>query len=236
MRRVNIQEAFVGEPDPAQEGLEAAQSDEALILSVRGGELTIVVPTNTPDDRAIEHAKLLRGTLTLENERVLTFEVHTDSIGVLLEDEPARLHEQRVRQAHAGLSTITGSENAMGAAEALARDIMTASVITVTPDVLVSELAQLLTFHRVSGLPVVDAAGHMVGIVSEADIIAKRGETVADIMTPQVIGVQEDTPVSEIAALLSRKRIKRVPVMQGENVVGIVSRADIVASVARGTR
>jgi hypothetical protein len=69
MRRVNIQAAFIGEPTGTTEGLDTTESDEAVALRVRGGELTLVAPAATPDDRVLDRASLLRGTLHLENER-----------------------------------------------------------------------------------------------------------------------------------------------------------------------
>jgi CBS domain-containing protein len=81
---------------------------------------------------------------------------------------------------------------------------------------------------------VVDKTGRIVGVVSEADIVAKRGKDVRSIMSKKVIRVSEDTSVEEIAQLMDTHMVKRLPVMNGRNVVGIVSRADIVGAIARG--
>ena len=119
----------------------------------------------------------------------------------------------------------------------IARDIMTHRVYTTTPQATVQEVAQLLTRERISGVPVVNPDGKLIGIVTEADIIAKTTANnlhVKDIMSSEVIVVSEDTPVSEIAQLLTDKRIKRVPVVHEGRLVGIVSRADIVYAVAQG--
>lgn len=119
----------------------------------------------------------------------------------------------------------------------IARDIMTHRVYTTTPQATVQEVAQLLTRERISGVPVVNPAGKLIGIVTEADIIAKTTASnlhVKDIMSSEVIVVDDDTPVSEIAQLLTTKRIKRVPVVHEGQLVGIVSRADIVYAVAQG--
>jgi CBS domain-containing protein len=70
--------------------------------------------------------------------------------------------------------------------------------------------------------------------VSEADIVAKKGRDVKAIMSKNVLRVAEDTSVEEIAQLMTTHSIKRVPVMLGEKVVGIISRADIVSAIARG--
>lgn len=115
-----------------------------------------------------------------------------------------------------------------------AKDIMTTEVVTVSPDTPVEELAKLLSEHKISGVPVVDAEGNVVGIATEADIIAKGKEgKVEDIMTREVVSVTEDTPVEEIARILSDKGIKRVPVLREGKLVGIVSRADIVRAFAQ---
>jgi len=90
---------------------------------------------------------------------------------------------------------------------------------------------------RISGLPVVDEDSTIIGIVTEADIISKvdrEGLRVADIMSHEVIFVSEETSVSEIAMLLTERKIKRVPIVNDGKLVGIVSRADIVHAVAEG--
>ncbi|HEX2243880.1 MAG TPA: CBS domain-containing protein, partial [Gammaproteobacteria bacterium] len=76
--------------------------------------------------------------------------------------------------------------------------------------------------------------GKIVGLVSEADIIGKKGRHVQAIMSQQVYSVGEDASVEEIAQLMTKHRIKRVPVMHGDRLVGIVSRADIVNTIAMG--
>ena len=126
----------------------------------------------------------------------------------------------------------------------IASDIMTRKVITIHPEASAQEAAQLLDQKRISGLPVLDASGSLIGIVTEADIISKvnryglldlDGLRVADIMSREVMTVNEETPVSEIATLLTERKIKRVPVVrQGGRLVGIVSRGDIVHAVALG--
>lgn len=113
-----------------------------------------------------------------------------------------------------------------------ARDIMTREVIATTPETPLREAARVLADYRISGMPVVDECQRMVGIVTEADIIGKEGETVCDIMTRRVVSVQEQTPVDEIALILASNRYKRVPVLCGTRIVGIVSRADIVRMIA----
>ena len=119
----------------------------------------------------------------------------------------------------------------------IARDIMTRNVFTTSPEVSVQEVAQLLVQKDISGVPVINRDGQIIGIVTEADIIGKvdrEGLCVADIMTPELIFVDEETQVGEIAMLLIERKIKRVPVLRNGKLVGIVCRADIVNAVAQG--
>jgi CBS domain-containing protein len=139
-----------------------------------------------------------------------------------------------------------------------AKDVMTPNVITVTPDTPVQEIASLLVENRISAVPVVDAAGRLVGIiVSEGDLMRRsetdtlpraspwlsllimpnesarvyakaHGQHARDVMTADVITVDEYTPLAEVAAILERNHIKRVPVMRGRMLVGIVSRANLL--------
>ncbi len=113
-----------------------------------------------------------------------------------------------------------------------ARDIMTREVITVGPNATVQDAARVLADYHISGVPVLDESGRLVGILTEADIISKEGERVADILTPRVVSVREDTFADEVARVLTSLRIKRVPVLRDGHVVGIVSRADIVRMIA----
>jgi CBS domain-containing protein len=115
-----------------------------------------------------------------------------------------------------------------------AKDIMTKRVVTVSPYTTVKELTELLAAKKISGVPVVDEQKRVVGIATEADVLAHPGaKTVEEIMTKRVISVKPDTPVEEIAKLLAKKKIKRVPVIDEKGkLVGIVSRADIVKAFA----
>ncbi len=134
---------------------------------------------------------------------------------------------------------------------------MTSPLITVTPETPVSEVAQLLLENRISAVPVLDAGGKIVGIVSESDLLRRadaqterrrspwlellldrnviaadfvktHGVRARDVMTHDVVTVTPDTELGEIAALLERRRIKRVPVVEGGKVIGIVSRANLL--------
>jgi CBS domain-containing protein len=110
---------------------------------------------------------------------------------------------------------------------------MTKEVITVGPTTPVKELARILTRHRISGV-LVESRGKVLGVVSEGDLVAKKGKQVKDIMSKKVIGVAEETPVEEIAALMTTHKIKRLPVFREKELAGIVSRADIVRAIAMG--
>jgi CBS domain-containing protein len=116
----------------------------------------------------------------------------------------------------------------------LAKDIMTKDVITVSPTATVRNLAMTLIKNQISGAPVAGRNGKIIGVVSEADIVAKKGKDVKTIMSKNIISVTEETAVEDIARLMTTHRIKRLPVMRGSNVVGIVSRADIVSAIALG--
>jgi CBS domain-containing protein len=111
---------------------------------------------------------------------------------------------------------------------------MTQRVIAVRPQTLVKELAKTLSQNHISGTPVVDKNGKVVGVVSERDLLAKKGTQVKSIMSKKVIGVMEDTTVEEIASLMTTRNVKRVPVMRGEKLAGIVSRGDLVRAIATG--
>ena len=142
-----------------------------------------------------------------------------------------------------------------------ARDIMVSPVITVKPSSSVREVAKIFLERRISAVPVVDDHGKLVGIVSEGDLM-HRAETgterkrswwlqgltgdetlaaeyvkaharkVVDVMTRRVIIASPDTPLHEIAGLLENNSIKRVPIVKDGQVVGIVSRANLVQAMA----
>ncbi|HEY8294243.1 MAG TPA: CBS domain-containing protein [Micrococcaceae bacterium] len=113
-----------------------------------------------------------------------------------------------------------------------ARGIMSHPVVTVPPGLEVGEIAGLIRKHRISGIPVVDPEDHVLGLVSEYDLLAKTGATAAEIMTTAVISVSPDTAISDVRHLLVSQRIGRLPVLSGGRLAGIISRGDLVALLA----
>lgn len=142
-----------------------------------------------------------------------------------------------------------------------AKDIMTTPVVSVTPQTRIAEVARLLLERHISAVPVLDKEAGLVGMISEgdflrraegeghqhgswwlrlfagpgdraADFVKTHGRTAADVMTREVISVAADTPEGDIAHLLETRRIKRVPVVSDGKVIGIVSRADLLHSLA----
>src|SRR5438874_2934953 len=101
-----------------------------------------------------------------------------------------------------------------------AADVMTPDPLTFSPDTSVHEGAQILSEHRISGAPVVDANGGIVGIVSEYDLIARTGTTVSEVMTRDVITVPDTATIDRVRAILVTQRLKRVPVTAGGRLVG----------------
>lgn len=142
----------------------------------------------------------------------------------------------------------------------LAKDVMTANVISVSEDTPIHDVIALLLKYRISAVPVVDNAMRVTGIVSEGDLLRSEdtnhasawrtrwldvvfgnrpltvkeapGRTAGSVMTRTAITVDESTPLPTIAALLERHRIKRVPVLREDRLVGIVSRANLLHGLA----
>ncbi len=112
------------------------------------------------------------------------------------------------------------------------RDVMTTNVITVKENQTREQAARLLSKHRISGLPVVNDDGVLVGVVTEYDVIGKTGKRVRDIMTHEIISVTPDTDVETASHILVHERIRRLPVLEQGKLVGIVSRSDLVRMVA----
>ncbi len=147
----------------------------------------------------------------------------------------------------------------------LARDVMTTTIHTVKPDTDVGEIARLLLSSHISAVPVLADDGRLIGIVSEGDLmhrveagtrsrpswwlrllatpdepaenyLREFGRRARDVMSTDLITVQPDTPLTDVAALLEKHHIKRVPVMAAGKLVGIVSRANLLRGVATWQR
>ncbi len=114
------------------------------------------------------------------------------------------------------------------AAGITAGQVMTAPVITVGPDATVAHIAEALTSRRISAVPVVDASGTVLGLVSELDLLARTGRTARDVMTTAVISVTSDTDIEQVRRILVDSQIRRVPVLSSGRLVGILSRHDLV--------
>lgn len=144
-------------------------------------------------------------------------------------------------------------------------DVMTRQVVTVGAGTSISEAVGLMLDKRLSGLPVLDGQGKLVGILTEGDLL-RRGETgterqrprwleilmgpgriageyvkthgrrVAEIMTRDVVSAAEDAALEDIVQLMERHRIKRVPVLKDDRLVGLVSRADLLRALAQRLR
>ncbi|AET93623.1 signal-transduction protein (plasmid) [Burkholderia sp. YI23] len=140
-------------------------------------------------------------------------------------------------------------------------DIMTTSIITASPDMTVRHAAGTMVFAGISGMPVVDETGKLLGMITEGDLmhraeigtgvkhrawwldmvastselasqyVKEHAKTVKDLMTTDITTVTETCPVGDIAELLERRRIKRVPVMRDGKVVGIVSRSNLIRAL-----
>ena len=141
-------------------------------------------------------------------------------------------------------------------------DVMTRDVITVSPATPIHEAASLMVKHRVSGLPVTDTEGHLVGIISDGDLIVRQrrrketpwwhlfftrgeqiareyqravGTTVGEVMTRPVVTINPVWGIEVAAAILDTRNFRRLPVVLDGRLVGIVSRADVIKAIARAT-
>src|SRR5215472_349218 len=142
-----------------------------------------------------------------------------------------------------------------------AHQIMTKPVITVSPETTIVEAANIMLQKHISGLPVVDSGGGLVGIVSEgdfirrseigtqrkrgrwlrfilgpgrsaADFVQEHGRRVAEVMTKDPLTITEVTAMAEIVELMEKNNVKRLPVVRDGKIVGIVSRANLLQAVA----
>jgi CBS domain-containing protein len=147
----------------------------------------------------------------------------------------------------------------------LAHQIMSRHVVTVGVDASVTDAIAIMLGHHISGLPVVDPAGRLVGIVSEGDFIRRaeigterkrgrwltllagtdrvaldfaqsHGRRVGEIMTANPVTINQDTPLADIVEIMEAHNVKRLPVMTGDRLVGMVTHTDFLPAVARLAR
>ncbi len=107
-------------------------------------------------------------------------------------------------------------------------DVMTSEVFTTGPDQPVEDIAAELRARGIGGLPVVDERGILIGMVSEYDVISKRGKTVRDIMSRGVISVGDEASADQVTNLMGLHGIRRVPIVREGRLVGIVTRSDLL--------
>jgi CBS domain-containing protein len=158
-------------------------------------------------------------------------------------------------------SLFQHSKNSIEDAVMNASDVMVRDVVTVGPDATVQDVTRLLLKHRISALPVVDTSGKLLGIVSEGDLLHRteadtqrrhswwltvfssreslaeefvksHSRRVSDIMTRKVVTAPPETSLRDIAALLEKNGIKRVPIVKDGKIAGIVSRANLIQAMA----
>ena len=122
----------------------------------------------------------------------------------------------------------------------LARDYMTKAVVTLFPDMNLLDAVHLLLERRISGAPVVDSHGNLVGILTEKDCLRAAlnasyygdlGGLVADHMQPHVATVSDDTPIFEVTRLFINGHFRRYPVVHGHRLVGSISRRDVLRAL-----
>lgn len=145
------------------------------------------------------------------------------------------------------------------------KDIMTRNVISIASDQSVLQAAELMLENRISGLPVVDANGKLVGIVTEGDFLRRgeigtqrqrprwleflfgpgrlaeeyvhsSGRSIEEVMTPDPYTVTEDDALESVVDVMERRKVKRLPVLRAGRLVGIVSRADLMRALAERAR
>jgi CBS domain-containing protein len=146
-----------------------------------------------------------------------------------------------------------------------AKDVMTHRVVSISEKATVLDAAQLMMKRRISGLPVVDANGNLVGMITEGDLLRRtelatektrnaflrfllhpgrvaeeythsHGRFIGEVMTPDPVSVSEDTSLDQVVTLLEKKRIRRVPVLRDGQLVGIVTRANLIKAFVKNAQ
>jgi CBS domain-containing protein len=143
----------------------------------------------------------------------------------------------------------------------IVEDLMIRDIVAVQPDTSLADAAQAMLAHQIGGLPVLNDAGHLVGILTEGDLLRRpelgtsgrqanwlrgfvksaalaaeyahtNGRAVGDVMTRNPVFVRPETPLAKAAELMLQRRVKRLPVMHGEALVGMISRFDLLRALA----
>jgi CBS domain-containing protein len=118
-----------------------------------------------------------------------------------------------------------------------AREIMTENVVTINSESSLEDAIELLLLQQISGLPVTDNEGHLVGIVTEFALLAVvyderiRQESVSKHMTTEVLTIEADDPISKITDLCIVHRVRRVPVMENGRLIGLIARRDVLKAL-----
>jgi predicted transcriptional regulator len=110
-------------------------------------------------------------------------------------------------------------------------DVMVANVLVVHSGDSVDDAVRLIVDSRITGVPVVDDEHHILGIVAESDVLGKRGQTVDDVMTRDIITTTEAATIDSAAEIMLTRRIRRLPVLREGRLVGILTRADLLRHV-----
>jgi CBS domain-containing protein len=142
-----------------------------------------------------------------------------------------------------------------------AADVMTRTVITTTAEASIEEVARLMVLHRFSGVPVIDAQGCVIGMITEGDLLRRaeidtkkphsrwvrllmgpgrlaqeyaqtHARKVEEVMSSRVVSITPETPLGEVVALMESRGVKRLPVLENDRLVGLVSRADLLKALA----
>ena len=117
-----------------------------------------------------------------------------------------------------------------------AQDIMKTDIVTISPDRTLREAVQILLENRISGLPVVDGEDRLLGIISEFALLAiaydppSRNMPVREHMTQHIISVSPDTPITKMADTFILHRIRRLPVIKNDKLLGVVSRRELLGA------
>jgi CBS domain-containing protein len=125
----------------------------------------------------------------------------------------------------------------MATAQPLARDVMTANVISVSPDTTLRSVCSLMREHEIGAVPIIDVVGRVLGLVTDRDVVVRAVAArrdidqvhAGDIMSIGIECARPDTPVTSVAEKMARYRVRRIPVVdEQQHLVGIVARDDLV--------